>query len=735
MDNLKVLLANCYGISSFDETFDLSNDQRKAKAYSIYAPNGLMKTSFSRTFEALSKGDQPKEERFNRPATCIIEVDNVEIQKEQIYVLKSEIEISSDNEAATNILINEDSKSRYDALISNLTKLKSKLATSLQKNSKLKKGEIEKALTDDFQTDSFAGAIELAKGIVIGDDFSNFFYNEIFDPKAISILESTEFLSKSNEFNQRYQDLFNQAGTIYSRGIFNPIKADTSFTTLNKQGYFAGGHKVHLQGDSSSINYEELQEKLRVAHESIDSDDELKKLRINLAKNAQTQALTSLLENVSATEVDLLLHNVKPENQAEFKRSLWAYYIQNSPDTEAFLDDFTANQAEIKQIELDAAMEAPSWSKAIELFNNRFVDMPFTLSLYNQVDAALGKDKAKLKFTFKDGDDQIDCTRSEIKSLSQGEKRALYLLNFIFEVEERKIKSVETLFIIDDVADSFDYKNKHAIVQYLEDLSEVSYFSQLILTHNFDFFRTLANNFVHRERCLMASRSENGIELSQAEGIKNYFIGKWKRNISNSEFILCATVPFTRNLIEYVKGDIDPDYLKLTSLLHWKEDTAEITVGEYYGIYNRLFGTDYSIDNNSSFIELLFSKANEIKDRANHQGLNLEDKVLLSIAIRMKSEIFLIDEMRKIKKDETYWCQSMNQFGALIKSYVRELPDSHAIKTLEKVSITVSSNIHLNSFMYEPILDLTIEHLVSLYSEILVLESAIPVVLETEEAL
>ena len=34
------------------------------------------------------------------------------------------------------------------------------------------------------------------------------------------------------------------------------------------------------------------------------------------------------------------------------------------------------------------------------------------------------------------GDDRIDCTRSEIKSLSQGEKRALYLLNFIFEVED-----------------------------------------------------------------------------------------------------------------------------------------------------------------------------------------------------------------------------------------------------------------------------------------------------------
>ena len=139
MDNLKVRLENCYGISSLDETFDLSNVRGKAKAYAIYAPNGLMKTSFSRTFDALSKGNQPKEERFNRQSTCVIEADNVEIQQEQIYVLKSEIEISSDNDAVTNILINQESKARYDSLISNINKLKSKLQTSLQKQSKFKK--------------------------------------------------------------------------------------------------------------------------------------------------------------------------------------------------------------------------------------------------------------------------------------------------------------------------------------------------------------------------------------------------------------------------------------------------------------------------------------------------------------------------------------------------------------------------------------------------------------------
>lgn len=732
MDNLKVCLENCYGISSLKHNFDLSSSRGRAKkAYSIYAPNGLMKTSFSKTFEALSKAEQPKEERFNRQPICVVEVDGAVIQKEQIYVLKSEIEVSSDNEAVTNILINQESKSRYDSLISDINRLKSKLETTLQQKSKLKKADIERQLMSDFQVSNFVRAIELAKEIVVGDDLNSFIYAEIFDPKAIAVLGSPEFVSKSKEFNRRYQELFDQAGTIYSRGVFNPVKADVSFSTLNKQGYFSGGHKVHLQGDASSINYEELQEKLRVAHESIDNDAELKKLRVNLAKNAQTQALISLLENISATEVDLLLNHVKPENQAEFKQSLWAFYIQNSTDADAdadvFLEAVTANQAELRQIELDAATEAPNWSEAVELFNNRFVDMPFTLSLFNQVDAALGKDKAKLKFTFKDGNDSIDCSRNEIKSLSQGEKRALYLLNFIFEVEDRKTRSVETLFIIDDAADSFDYKNKHAIVQYLKDISEIEHFSQVILTHNFDFFRTLANNFIHRERCLMANRTTTGIELSQAEGIKNYFIGKWKENVASSDFILCATVPFTRNLIEYIRGESDPDYLKLTSLLHWKEDTAQITIGEYYGIYNRLFGTTYPATDENSFKDLLFSKANEIKNRTRHDGLNLEDKVLLSIAIRMQSEMFIINEMRKLKGDDNYWCQSNNQFGALIKLYTKELPASNAVKTLEKVSITVSSNIHLNSFMYEPILDLTIEHLIALYSEVLELESAVPV--------
>jgi hypothetical protein len=720
MEKLKVTLENCYGIQSLDKIFDFSSKPNKpmAKAYAIYAPNGLMKTSFSKTFEDLATGNNPKEERYNRPSTHVVQSDGNPVLMEQIYVLKSEIDIRSEVESITDILVNPVHKRRYDELLLDLDKLKNKLINNLQKLTKVAKKGIEQGILNDCNETDFSTCIKNILNLSVQDDLSPFTFNTIFDSKVIEVLKSQEFISKANEFNKRYQELFIKAGTIYKKGVFNPTKAETSFETLDKQGFFAGGHRIHLRGESTSINKAELDKKVKEINASIDGDESLKKIRKSLSKNAQTQALTDLIEGLSATQVEYLLEKLKLENQAQFRKDLWAYYIQNSSDATTYLGSYAENKAEIKQIEDEAAQVAPKWTKAVELFNDRFVDLPFKLSVSNQMQAALGKEKAKLKFTFTDGDDTVEWSRPEIKTLSQGENRALYLLSFIFEVEARKLSGQETLFIIDDVADSFDYKNKHAIVQYLDDLCKTDNFYQIILTHNFDFFRTLANNFVPYGRCLMANRNGNAITLVKADGIKNYFIGKWKKNIHTNDCILCATIPFTRNLVEYTKGEDDPDYLTLTSMLHWKNDTDQISVGNYYEIYNRIFGTSFDETDNQSLKDLLFVKAGEICSSTTQDGLNLEDKVLLSMAIRMQAEIFMTNELRVLKGDPTYWFTGNKQFGNLVKEYRSLVLIEPSISTLEKVSITVSSNIHLNSFMYEPILDLTIDHLINLFNEV-----------------
>ncbi len=42
--------------------------------------------------------------------------------------------------------------------------------------------------------------------------------------------------------------------------------------------------------------------------------------------------------------------------------------------------------------------------------------------------------------------------------LSKGEQRAFYILQFLFDVESRKQSKQPTLLILDDIADSFDYR-------------------------------------------------------------------------------------------------------------------------------------------------------------------------------------------------------------------------------------------------------------------------------------
>lgn len=726
MNKLGIKLENCYGIKSLDYEFDFDPGADGApRAYAIYAPNGTMKTSFTRTFDDLSNKKVPVEERFNRKSTHDVKADGAAIDPEAIYVLKSEIDISADSPSITSILVDPKHKTRYDELLIDLDKLKSKLTKDLSKVSGIKQADVEKTILQDWSEDDFSSCVGRIQSQPAGEDLSLYIYNTIFDPKALAVLESKEFSSKAKEFNQRYQELFEQ-GSMYQKGVFNPSKAETSFKTLKKEGFFEGGHRVHLKGEDKSITKEELDEKLKIINAKIDGDADLKRIKEGLAKNAQTDALAELIERLSTSQFEYLLEKLKAENSVQFKKELWIYYIHSNQSAKTYLDTFDKSKDEIQIIENEASQSAPRWENAVELFNSRFVDMPFSLSIVDQAQAVLGrKDRVQLRFTFTDGGNKSECLRGEIKNtLSQGERRALYLLNFIFDVEERVMNQRETVFILDDIADSFDYKNKHAILQYLRDLTKIGFFHQIVLTHNFDFFRALSQGnggFVHRKRCLMTSKGSNGISLSVAEGVSNYFVKVWKPKIANCNRVLYSTIPFTRNLIEYTTPSYSKDqsYRSLTSLLHWRQDTDQITVDQYLNIYNQLFKTTHSVASTDKAIDMLFTEANSICTQAAHTGLNLEDKVLLSIATRIRAEKFLTEKLRKIKGNPNFWYQGKSdQFRGLLDEYVSLPHDVSDIRILEKVGITVNSNIHLNSFMYEPILDLTIEHLIHLYQEV-----------------
>jgi hypothetical protein len=183
-------------------------------------------------------------------------------------------------------------------------------------------------------------------------------------------------------------------------------------------------------------------------------------------------------------------------------------------------------------------------------------------------------------------------------------------------------------------------------------------------------------------------------------------------------------IPFVRNLAEYCGREKEES--KLTSLLHIKEDTNSIKIKELYDlIYSVLNITDATeIDAPAMSVkDMIYLEADKLS-KENFTMIELEKKIALSIAIRLKTEDFLI---KKINDSELLKTIKGNQTARLYKEFKKKFSNDtaeiNAIKLVERVNLMTPENIHLNSFMYEPILDLSNDHLKQLYLEVSTLDS------------
>ncbi len=84
----------------------------------------------------------------------------------------------------------------------------------------------------------------------------------------------------------------------------------------------------------------------------------------------------------------------------------------------------------------------------------------------------------------------------------------------------------------------------------------------------------------------MGLKSEAGLKLVQAEGVKNIFVNDWKVNFFDDDRKKIASIAFLRNLVEFTRGPDDPIYGQLTSMLHWRPDTSKLTVDDLDWMYN-----------------------------------------------------------------------------------------------------------------------------------------------------
>lgn len=720
MNTLNVDLENCYGIKKLSTSFDFS----KKNAYAIYAPNGAMKSSLAQTFHDVTNNVASKDRIFpSRVCTRTITDENgVAIPKENIFVIRPyDDENITHTEKTSTLLVDSKLRREYEELHRDIDKSKDLFLKALKEQSGSKKN-LEKEISLAFtKSDSeFYGALVRVEKEVIdqkGTPFADISYDTIFDEKVLSFLGSKDVKTAIENYIRKYNELLDSS-TYFKKGIFNYYNAATIAKNLSDNGFFNAKHTVSLNaGERIEItSQKELEELIAKEKESISKDKVLRE------KFAGIEKMISKNVNLRGFEAYLVEHEeILPEleNIDSFREKIWKSYFKIR--FELYKDLINKHQAVEKrkqEIEIEASRQRTQWEEVIEVFNNRFF-VPFKLSAKNRIPVMLGQDPMlSLAFTFEDDVEQVSVEKGPLmQSLSTGEKRAFYVLNIIFEVEARKKTKQETLFIIDDIADSFDYKNKYAIIQYLKDISEEKYFKQVILTHNFDFFRTISSRFVKYNQCLMALKSSVGITLEKATGINNIFANDWKPNFFADNKKKIASIPFIRNLIEFTKGDRHPQFVKLTSLLHWKKDSAGITQKDLDTIYNDVFGASgKSDDEDKPIVEIIQDEARQCLTSA-CSGINLENKVVLSIAIRISAEKCMIE---KIKDDIFVDGIDSNQTAKLLTKFKSSFGgEVDAIEILQRVTLMTPENIHLNSFMYEPIVDMSDEHLRKLYEDVL----------------
>ena len=717
MRKVVVDFENCYGIKKLKYEFNFENK----KTFIIYSPNGVMKTSFANTFKDIIKGLESKDfifPEFISKRTVVDENDN-EIAGENIFIMEPYNETYKSEKIST-LLVNAKLRNDYEKINIKIDEKKVELLESLKSLSGINVG-LEEIVSNLFTKldNGFYTAISGIKEEVLENTpplFEGIIYKNIFSDKTEQFLNSSDVREKIKEYISKYDELIGHSKFL-KRGIFNHTNAATIARNLKDNGFFKAKHSVNLisnEGKKEVKTEKELEEIIE-------------KEKQEILTNPELVSIFNILDKKISANKDLrdfreyLLQNIiiLPElsNLEAFKEKLWISYLKLNKELFALLvQEYENGKREIEKIIDQAKNESTQWSRVIDIFNERF-SVPFKLSIENQEQVMLNSKVPVVQFNFFDRNRSKSVNESDLLSvLSTGEKRALYLLNILFEVEARKSSNIETLFILDDIADSFDYKNKYAIIEYLKEISDYDIFYQIILTHNYDFFRTVSSRLeMLREHKLNTDKNESEIKIFEEKYQNNPF-AHWKNNLSSDISMLIAAIPFVRNIAEFIGEKII--FLNLTSLLHYKKDSEHISIENLEENFKIILKDkqDLKLSNpEEKVINKIFEVAKNILEDTSDK-LDLEKKICLSIAIRLKAEIFMVKSLN----DDTFWMQiKRNQSSVLIEKYKSKFPSEiRNIQLLGQVNLMTPENIHINSFMYEPILDMSNHHLKKLYQDI-----------------
>ena len=706
----------CYGIKKLECDFEFNDN---VHVIAVYASNGVMKSSFAKTFRDLQEGDDTidkiyPDENSVREIKRKRNNDLENIEQDEVYVtIPFENEYNEDS--VSTILAEPNKRKEYADAHKKIDACKKNFIGVLAKHSKHTPKNTELIINETFGIENFYDIFEHVKDKINDSNttLSKISHKIIFDKKVQSFLKSEEISRYISEYFEKYNSIMKNSK--YLKKKFDYHNATLVNENLHDTDFFNAKHSINLFDGENKQLIEDMETFDNVLNEELKplfDNENNKNIWTNMdkkaAKNISLRKFKSYIEEHPEIKIKLA-------NMEEFSKEIWiSYFSKYKVLFDELLIEYTSGIDKINKI-IDAVnVEQNSWHDIIKTYNDRFY-VPFKVSISNQSDVILKNEVPFIEFMHVDrnGNRSKAIEKDDLtENLSAGEKKALYILDILYDIEARKKNSKNTLWIIDDIADSFDYKNKYAIIQYLDEISNHPSFNMIILTHNFDFLRTIAEReIVHRSNCLFAHNDGKAIVLKKIEGILYNVFLNWRNNLDIQANII-VLIPFLRNIIKYTYGEECLDYGDLSSFLHYRDSNTK-SFNDLRKIYEKYFGESMSKfqPNDQRVIDAIFSESDNCL--TNNDGINFEHKIILSIAVRLLAEKYMQIKDISNKLDTT------KKTGKIIKQYEREYPDDKlGIKILKKINLMTPSNIHLNSFMYEPIIDMSDNELIDLYKEI-----------------
>ncbi len=687
-------LENAYGIKELKVSFDDNTLSQNL----VYSKNGTFKTSFSRCLYNLSNNEKEKiEDRITKiPAN--IEMKMIDDEGESNNLINKFLVFSreiyeekslSDYEKELEMLTIDKRKQEYVQDLINST-LEEPIA-ELQINAKSINLDLQKAL--ETLNIPYKGKLDWYLEV--------FKYIDGAPDENISEINLKTIFQKTYDIldNDNFQENINNYINIYNKKIKEELFDDDfdensciSFLESLKKTKFMNEDKkrgVILNG-TSYYDYDSVQEIINKTMKNISSSPEILKSNQELIKSMGTSNEAQKLKK------EIINNPLLIKQLSLGRKKIIRIALKNSGlQTKYWINILENAMSELKKIYDEVQNMNSKFEKAIEIYKLRFRPV-FDIKIKNKKESMLGLDLPSLYFKYK----KYDCDIEEkflYDILSSGEKTSLNIIKFI--VEYISNKDSKPFIILDDIVETFDYANRYAFIEYINDMVNDDT-PVIVLTHNFEFYRTLHSR-IKKLVPLVTNVDEKGRIFIQE-------CSKINRNIEDvlnvqSKKELFFAIPYLRE----AKMILQDNNEILNACLHYKEKTLKLILKDIMDLFPKKIKLD--IDPNLFYLDELENVLSSIKMTNNY---DLVEKTIYSIGCRVFLEQKIIQKNFDLIKDV-----NENQFAYIIKKYHNQLNEK-VLELAERVSISTPEFIHGNAFMYEPLIDIDGFYLKELYDDI-----------------